>query len=101
MIIHWEDLCMLTKAKYKQFLRNSVINKYSYNQLSEDEQNQKLMEHVATDGDVAIVLNKDMDITPDYRNYSTILYDEDGNVLLNSKDLYSILPELSMQDFNK
>ena len=92
---------MLTKAKYKQFLRNSVINKYSYNQLSEDEQNQKLMEHVATDGDVAIVLNKDMDITPDYRNYSTILYDEDGNVLLNSKDLYSILPELSMQDFNK
>ena len=92
---------MLTKSKYKQFLRNSVINKYSYNQLNEDEQNQKLMEHVSTDGDVSIVLDKDMDELPDYKNYSAVLYDENGEVLLNSKELYSILPELSMQNFDK
>lgn len=93
---------MLTKAMYQKYLREKAIRKYSYQHYDEETQTKELTKHVNLDGDVALALGIDLDRNPDYRDYTTILYNEEnGDSILTSKELYDILPELSLKKYEK
>lgn len=87
---------MLTKTMYKTYLRNKVVVKYGISHLDTEKQDEILRSHANLDGDTAIAIEMDLDRHPDYRDYSTILYDDDGVPMINSKELYQILPTLSL-----